>query len=124
MLYEVITGVPLAGRFVSLMRDSLMRLDFMPASPCPHEGVCPFAGLRGGKWCHFVFDTADAPKALHALSDEAGLSKDRAALSFVYAVSVITSYSIHYTKLYEQNHHIRESHLLKPVYIVRQALEF
>ncbi len=79
-------GVPLAGRFVSLMRDSLMRLDFMPASPCPHEGVCPFAGLRGGKWCHFVFDTADAPKALHALSDEAGLSKDRAALSFVYAV--------------------------------------
>ncbi len=79
-------GVPLAGRFVSLMRDSLIRLGFRPSSPCPHEGVCPFPGLRGGKWCHFVFDTADAPKALHKLSEDAGLPKDRAALSFVYAL--------------------------------------
>lgn len=79
-------GVPLAGRFVSLMRDAFMRLGFKPASPCPHENVCPLPGLRGGKWCHFVFDTSDAPKGLHKLSDDAGLSKDRAALSFVYAL--------------------------------------
>jgi len=78
-------GVPLAGRFVSLMRDSLLRLGFRPVSPCPHEVTCPLPGLRGGKWCHFVFDTADAPKALHKLSEDAGLSKDRAALSFVFA---------------------------------------
>ncbi len=79
-------GVPLAGRFVSLMRDSLLRLGFKPVSPCPHEAACPLPGLRGGKWCHFVFDTAEAPKALHKLSDDAGLSKDRAALSFLYAL--------------------------------------
>jgi len=54
-------------------------------SPCPHEGACPFPGLRYGKWCHFVFDTADAPAALLKLSDEADLPKDRAALSFVFS---------------------------------------
>ena len=78
-------GVPRAGRFISLMRDSLMRLGFAPVSPCPHTGLCPFPGLRNGKWCHFVFDTSDAPAKLHKLSEDAGLSKDRAALSFVYA---------------------------------------
>jgi len=78
-------GVPRAGRFISLIRDSLMRLDYKPVAPCPHDGVCPFPGLRHGKWCHFVFDTADAPAKLHKLSDEAGLAKDRAALSFIYS---------------------------------------
>jgi hypothetical protein len=78
-------GIPRAGRFVSLMRDSLARLAFAPVAPCPHEGTCPFPGLRYGKWCHFVFDTSDAPAKLHRLSDEAGLVKERAALSFIYA---------------------------------------
>jgi hypothetical protein len=78
-------GIPRAGRFVSLMRDSLARLGFAPVAPCPHEGVCPFPGLRYGKWCHFVFDTSDAPAKLHRLSDEAGLVKERAALSFIYS---------------------------------------
>jgi hypothetical protein len=78
-------GVPRAGRFVSLLRDSLMRLGFSVVAPCPHEFACPFPGLRYGKWCHFVFDTSDAPAKLHKLSEDAGLSKDRAALSFVFA---------------------------------------
>ncbi len=78
-------GIPRAGRFISLIRDSLLRLDYKPVSPCPHDGVCPFPGLRHGKWCHFVFDTSDAPAKLHKLSDEAGLAKDRAALSFIYS---------------------------------------
>ncbi len=78
-------GVPRAGRFISLLRDSLIRLEYKPVSPCPHDGVCPFPGLRHGKWCHFVFDTSDAPAKLHKLSDEAGLAKDRAALSFIYS---------------------------------------
>jgi hypothetical protein len=78
-------GVPRAGRFISLLRDSLIRLDYKPLSPCPHDGVCPFPGLRHGKWCHFVFDTSDAPAKLHKLSDDAGLAKDRAALSFVFS---------------------------------------
>jgi Predicted rRNA methylase len=78
-------GVPRAGRFISLLRDSLMRIGFNVLAPCPHEQLCPFPGLRYGKWCHFVFDTSDAPQKLHKLSEEAGLSKDRAALSFVFA---------------------------------------
>ena len=81
-------GIPRAGRFVSLLRDSLMRLGFSPVSPCPHEGSCPFPGLRYGKWCHFVFDTADAPAGLLKLSEEADLPKDRAALSFVFSKRV------------------------------------
>jgi hypothetical protein len=78
-------GIPRAGRFVSLLRDSLMRSGFPPVSPCPHEGECPLPGLRHGKWCHFVFDTSDAPAKLQKLSDDAGLPKDRAALSFIFA---------------------------------------
>ena len=78
-------GVPRASRFISLMRDALIYIGYKPVSPCPHDGVCPFPGLRNGKWCHFVFDTVDAPSKLHKLSDEAGLAKDRAALSFIFA---------------------------------------
>lgn len=78
-------GVPRAGRFVSLLRDAFLRQGFRVDSPCPHDGVCPFPGLRNGKWCHFVFDPADAPDRLHRLSEDAHLSKDRAALSYVFA---------------------------------------
>jgi hypothetical protein len=78
-------GIPRAGRFVSLLRDSLMRVGFSPVSPCPHEGECPLPGLRHGKWCHFVFDASDAPAKLQKLSDDAGLPKDRAALSFIFS---------------------------------------
>ena len=78
-------GVPRAGRFISLMRDALIRSGFSVRTPCPHELSCPFPGLRTGKWCHFVFDTAEAPAKLHKLSEESGLAKDRAALSFVFA---------------------------------------
>lgn len=81
-------GVPRAGRFVSLIRDSLARLGFVPRSPCPHAGACPFPGLRHGKWCHFVLDATEAPVRLRKLSEEAGLPKDRAALSFVYSTRV------------------------------------
>jgi len=78
-------GVPRAGRFISLMRDALIRSGFSVTSPCPHELACPFPGLRTGKWCHFAFDTAEAPAKLHRLSEDAGLAKDRAVLSFVFA---------------------------------------
>jgi hypothetical protein len=78
-------GVPRAARFVSLLRDSFIRSEFSVASPCPHALACPFPGLKKGKWCHFVLDTADAPAKLHKLSEDSGLSKDRAALSFVFA---------------------------------------
>jgi hypothetical protein len=37
------------------------------------------------KWCHFAFDTDDAPAKLHSLSVAAGIPKERAVLSFLLA---------------------------------------
>lgn len=78
-------GVPRTSRFISLIRDSLLRKKFTIISPCPHEKTCPMDGKRGGKWCHFVLNTDNAPKKLHKLSKDAGLPKERATLSFVFA---------------------------------------
>lgn len=79
-------GVPRAARFVSLFRDALLRKDFLVLAPCPHSGTCPMDGRKGGKWCHFVLDTDNAPARLKKLSAAAGIPKDRASLSFVYAI--------------------------------------
>lgn len=87
-------GIPRAGRFISLMREQLLKRGFSVASPCPHAQNCPFPGLpaRGrthsakSKWCHFILDTSEAPKSLHALSDSANLPKERASLSFIYGI--------------------------------------
>lgn len=78
-------AVPRSSRFISLTRDALIRKKLSILSPCLHEKECPMDGRRGGKWCHFVLDTTNAPKKLHKISDAAGLPKDRAALSFVFA---------------------------------------
>lgn len=85
-------GIPRAGRFISLMREQLLKRGFAVQSPCPHAQNCPFPGLpaRGrtssakSKWCHFILDTSRAPKSLHTLSDSANLPKERASLSFIY----------------------------------------
>ncbi|MDR2747728.1 MAG: hypothetical protein LBB77_09825, partial [Treponema sp.] len=42
-------------------------------------------GKSASKWCHFAFDTQDAPAALLRLSAAAGLPKERATLSFLLA---------------------------------------
>ena len=80
-------GDPHSARLVSLMRDSFIRKNFMPLSPCPHIHVCPMAGRTssnpGGKWCNFAFDTADAPEELLKFSKNANLQKERASLSYV-----------------------------------------
>ncbi len=82
-------GDPHSARLVSLMRDSLIRRNFMPLSPCPHIHACPMAGRTAstpnGKWCNFAFDTLNAPEELLKLSKNANLTKERAALSFVLA---------------------------------------
>lgn len=86
-------GTPGCGRFVSLMRDAFIRRGLFVSAPCPHQGSCPMAGRktgRGGatgKWCNFAFETDDAPKKLLALSARAGIPKERAVLSFVFAQS-------------------------------------
>ena len=85
MILVVEPAFPRSSRFISLTRDTLIRKKFSIISPCPHTKECCMDGRKGGKWCHFVLDTSFAPKKLHKLSDKAGLPKDRASLSFVFA---------------------------------------
>jgi hypothetical protein len=85
-------GTPQPAAFIAELRGALLRRGRPPLAPCPHGGDCPFPGgpLRGEKqkWCHFAFDTEDAPPALRRLSASAGLPKERAVLSFLYAGGV------------------------------------
>ena len=85
MILVVEPAFPRSSRFISLTRDALIRKKYSIISPCPHTKECCMDGRKGGKWCHFVLDTSFAPKKLHKLSDKAGLPKDRASLSFVFA---------------------------------------
>ena len=90
-------GIPRSGQFITLLREVLTELDHPPLSPCAHGGPCPFPGPAksvgprkdmgkgASKWCHFAFDTQDAPAALRRLSTAAGLPKERATLSFLLA---------------------------------------
>ena len=78
-------GIPPSGKFISLLRGSLMKRKAKIISPCPHQGECPMKGDRGGKWCHFVFDGNKAPENLKKLSKLAKLEKERISLSFVFA---------------------------------------
>jgi hypothetical protein len=82
-------GVPRWGEFLSSLRDVFIEKGRFPLSPCTHGEACPFPGgtTKAGKkrWCHFAFDTDDAPAALHQLSAAAGIPKERAVLSFLFA---------------------------------------
>ena len=81
-------GIPRSGEFISLMRTGFMNENRFPLSPCTHSGPCPLPGGRSkskAKWCHFAFDTEEAPPELHRLSAAAGLPKERAVLSFILA---------------------------------------
>jgi ribosomal protein RSM22 (predicted rRNA methylase) len=83
-------GTPQSGELIREFRSALIALGRLPLAPCTHAGPCPFPGgfiLGKGKakWCHFALDTKDAPEELLGLSAAAGLAKDRAVLSFLYA---------------------------------------
>lgn len=85
-------GMPVAGRFISLMRERFIKKQHYIVAPCPHQGECPMNGNHaryGGtaKWCNFSFSTEQAPKKLLKLSEEAGLPKERAVISFIFAGS-------------------------------------
>ncbi len=91
-------GTPPSVRFLSSFREALIRKGWDLLSPCPHSEGCPMDGKRGGKWCHFVFSAQDndIPPKLKKLSELAGLSKDRATLSFVLARYGKTNFSEKY----------------------------
>jgi hypothetical protein len=74
-------GFPRCGEFISLLRGAFMKRGRPPLSPCTNHDDCPFNQKR---WCHFAFETEDAPHALHRLSHAAGLPKERAVLSSLF----------------------------------------
>jgi ribosomal protein RSM22 (predicted rRNA methylase) len=88
-------GVPQSGKFISFMRDALMGLGHLVASPCTHTSTCPLSGgatkmIKGRnwidtkkRWCHFAYETADAPKELRRLSAAAKLPKERLVFSYL-----------------------------------------
>jgi len=80
-------GFPRCGEFISLLRGAFLEKGIRPLSPCTHDKICPMRRDFSGKkrWCHFAFETDDAPGALHRLSAAARLPKERAVLSFIYA---------------------------------------
>lgn len=84
-------GIPRAARFITLLKECFTRRGFNIILPCPYEAKCAMPGLKGGKWCHFVLSTENAPKKLRYLSEQAHLSKDRASLSFVFASKKLES---------------------------------
>jgi hypothetical protein len=82
-------GVPRSGEFITALRLALLEHGRQPHAPCPHHNDCCFPGGRlsnGGKqkWCHFAFDTTDAPAKLLSLSTAAGIPKERAVMSFLW----------------------------------------
>jgi hypothetical protein len=109
-------GVPKSGAFIAALRNVLLEQGKRIAAPCIHEGLCPLSGAVGesrrgtgarfpesgrsgsrivgsrakAKWCHFAFDTADAPVELHRLSAAAGIPKERAVFSFLLADKIGT----------------------------------
>jgi len=79
-------GVPQSGRFISFLRSAFLELGHQPASPCTHNESCPFSQgdrRQSKKWCHFAFESIDAPKELQRLSIAAKLPKDRLVLSYL-----------------------------------------
>lgn len=79
-------GIPRSGEFVSALRGAFIGIGRFPLAPCPHSAPCPLpGGRRGAKWCHFAFETGEAPESLHRLSSAAGIPKERATLSFLLA---------------------------------------
>jgi len=75
-------GFPRCGEFISLLRGAFLEQGILPLSPCPHDKACPMKSKK--KWCHFAFETDDAPDTLRRLSATAGLPKERAVLSFLF----------------------------------------
>ena len=83
-------GIPSSAHFVSLVRNELISKGFNINAPCPHFEKCPMHGKNaklGGqtKWCNFAFTTEKAPNRLLKLSNDSGIPKERAVISFIFA---------------------------------------
>jgi len=92
-------GVPQSGKFISFLRNAFLESGINPLSPCTHFESCPFLKtnakvIKGRnwidtkkRWCHFNFETSNAPKKLHTLSKAAKLPKERLVFSYLFSGS-------------------------------------
>jgi ribosomal protein RSM22 (predicted rRNA methylase) len=76
-------GVPQSGKFISFLRGKFIELGRLPSSPCTHSEDCPLLREKKKRWCHFAFETTDAPEELQRLSIAAKLPKERLVFSFL-----------------------------------------
>jgi ribosomal protein RSM22 (predicted rRNA methylase) len=95
-IFTVEPGVPQSGKFISFLRDALLELGHSPSSPCTHTLACPLSCgtpkmIKGRnwidtkkRWCHFAFETTDAPKELRRLSAAATPPKERLVFSYLF----------------------------------------
>ena len=77
-------GVRDAARRLSIIRSQCISDGYTPIAPCPHSLDCSMPGEKHGAWCHFRFKASNIPKWLKEITTEARLSKETAALSFLY----------------------------------------
>ena len=76
-------GTRPAARALVMLRAHALECGWRLLAPCPHGERCPQPGTGRHPWCHFAFDAAGSPAWLEDLSRRAGLTKDRASLSFL-----------------------------------------
>ena len=89
-VFVIEPGVPQNAHIISLLRAQFLKSGLVIISPCPHEQKCAMDGYhakRGGKakWCNFAFSTENVPLALQKFSTDAGIPKERAVVSFIFA---------------------------------------
>ncbi|MFR8276350.1 MAG: small ribosomal subunit Rsm22 family protein [Desulfovibrio fairfieldensis] len=75
-------GTRLGGNTIMRLRALALEGGLAALAPCPHNAACPLLSGQGGRtWCHFTFDSRDAPDWLLRLSTEAGLPKSGLSLA-------------------------------------------
>ena len=117
-------GIPRSGEFISCLRSAFLDLGFDIDAPCLHTEACPYpGGLVPGKgkakWCHFPFNTDEAPISLKKLSMAAGIPKQRAVLSFLYVKKILNKTDINKNnKIYKNNDSEKSCRVISDVFPV------
>lgn len=86
-------GTRLGWRCLLGLRDIFLEMEFGLLAPCPHARTCPLFEGRTRAWCHFTMAPQGAPAWLAALSERAGLGKQRLSLSFLFVRKDAMSYA-------------------------------
>ena len=80
---------PMPGIFKHLLPPDETRVSHKDPNVAPSRFFLPPVTMPKSRdkypWCHFGIDTERAPAWLHALSEEAGLPKEKASLSYLWA---------------------------------------